>query len=463
MDYRYPLHVDEWHHIGEANNLAAGRYGFWSLAGFEIGYHAFLLSLEGLGFDLVSDYRFLPVLFAVAGAAALYLLSYRVTGDRMSSLFSLVFFSTLPTNVNLLGLWFATPLTFAIPLIYLSLYFFLRGVMDSEGRSLLVYCILLLMLLLSHPVSAFLVLIVSALHVLMDAGARTSLAQHRIYVVLVFLLMGFAAFSFMFLLGRDVGWFLSKLVFTSGWTALEPSATTNAHTYFLLDHNLSLSPYFLPLLFGLAPSILALTGIYHHIREGRTFFVAWVFYSASIMFLFVNFKISPLIPYQRMIYYCLMALAPLAGVGSSRVIRFLSAKLDGDRVTPTLAALLIMFSALYGYGSHPPGLGLYKLVDDSDVEALGFLRKMPYGPAIADLKHAIAVHAIADKSVPATLVFIGNERSRGDVREFYASNCTVKEEIANRYKTRYVYSEEKIACDGFREVYSDDRFIYDLR
>ena len=46
LNYPYPLHVDEWHHISQARSLARLDYNFHSVSSFEFGYHLFLAILD---------------------------------------------------------------------------------------------------------------------------------------------------------------------------------------------------------------------------------------------------------------------------------------------------------------------------------------------------------------------------------------------------------------------------------
>ena len=83
FDYRFPFHVDEWHHITEAVrfNHPAEYFQFLTaepqrrFSGLEIGFHI-LLSLIGRIFDLVLIYRFLPATWAILTALTLFYVFY---------------------------------------------------------------------------------------------------------------------------------------------------------------------------------------------------------------------------------------------------------------------------------------------------------------------------------------------------------------------------------------------------
>ena len=50
FDNRFPIHIDEWHHISEAIRLSEGSFSN-SIFGVEMGFHLFL-RLIGRFFDL---------------------------------------------------------------------------------------------------------------------------------------------------------------------------------------------------------------------------------------------------------------------------------------------------------------------------------------------------------------------------------------------------------------------------
>ena len=122
----FPLHIDEWHHITESIKLEKGEYSKGDIAGIKIGFHIILLLINKIT-NLITIYKFLPAIWAVLTAITILATTYKLTNNFTIAFFSLIFFSSLKSNVNILGLWFFVPLTFSIPFIYLYIYFFTRG------------------------------------------------------------------------------------------------------------------------------------------------------------------------------------------------------------------------------------------------------------------------------------------------------------------------------------------------
>jgi hypothetical protein len=469
FDYVYPLHVDEWRHIGEARKLLNGQYGFWSLAGFESGYHIFLAGLSLFGFDLITSYRFLPPVFALASAIALHAFTFHLTRSRRVSLLAVLFFAALPSNVNLLGLWFATPLTMAIPFIYLCMLLMHRGLNEGDARIILAFVLAFAGLLVIHPVSAFFVAAVAVLYAAVNRRF-IKVSRKAINIMLVatagIIIIGSSYLAVMLGLVKMspayvLSYLLKQLVFAKGWTPLEPSTTVNSILLGPPWFRFSSSPFFIPLLFGVIPFALAFIGLYAALCNRRLSVLAvWVLYSSAAAFLFVNLQVSPLIPYQRMLYYCLLGMAPLSAVGLDMLLGRLEESLGPSRLMGALLVLLVLAASFIGYGAQPPGLELYRLVSDDDYLALKFLDKQRPGKVMAPLEIGSAMPALTSQQPFAALVFLGNRSKRDTVDVFFRSDCAKKEEILSSNWLRYVYSLNPIECGNMSLIYSNGRYIY---
>jgi len=131
--YDYPIHADEWTHLAQIIYIMDSKsIGFKNpykrnLAfhlDLEIGYHllfALFFSLTGL--DPVLAYMYLPALFFIISSISLFFFVKHFTGKSYPAIFSILFFLAIPSNTNLLGNWFATPLTFSLFMIFLFLIF----------------------------------------------------------------------------------------------------------------------------------------------------------------------------------------------------------------------------------------------------------------------------------------------------------------------------------------------------
>jgi len=457
FNYIYPLHSDEWHHIAEAKKILEGRYGKKSLLAFEPGYHVFLAAIAFLNLNLITAYRFLPPLFALAACSVLYLFVKRLSASSVAALFSIVFYASLPTNTNVLGVQYAVPLTFAVPFMYLCMFFFYKG-FHGDRKSMNRFLITFSTLLIVHPPSALFTFAVAVLYGLASyaSGERQTTAWKQVAAVAVVLFA--MAFIVIYLLG-DFKWFLSKVVFNRGWTPLEPSITQSPYVITLGSMDLAINRFHPALLFGLTPFLLSLLGMYYASRAGgMRVFQVWVLFSASLVFLFNIVDFIPIVPYQRAVYYMLVGLVPLAGIGLERLVRFL----DWSMLRTTAFVLFVVFVTFHGYGGQPPGMETYYLIDDEDYAAGTFLSTQSYGVILAPLPISSALPALTSKDVVADMVFAGSDWMRADVRRFFAGNCDARAEVIRKHAVRYIYSPNPLKCKSFKEIYSRGRYIYQV-
>jgi hypothetical protein len=459
-DYPYPLHVDEWRHIGGAVHLLDGGYGSGDTSSFEIGYHVFLGLMAKFGLDLIHAFGFLPAVYAIATGLALFLFVSRLTGGFLASISSVLFFAALPSNTNLLGLWFATPMTFTFPLIYLFFMVFQDTVESWPKKKIIISAALLAAMAIVYPPSAALTVSVAAVYLLSKRGGiKVPLRLHGLVAVCGILVL-VALVSSMVLAGRDLDWLVSNIIFRHGWTPLEPDLTLNSAKIDLGRAELRVHIYFIPMLFGAVPFVLSMIGLIQAYTDDRLGIPAiWVYFTAGLIFLFVNFGFSPLIPYQRAVYYCLLGLAPLAGIGFSRLLSMILTK-SNSPVAAAAAAILVFIGTFWGYGNLPAGLDVYHVIGDGDIPASAFLKAKPEGRVLSTLELGSALPALSGKRVVADVAFVGDEAKRGAVREFFDADCGRKSEILSTYQVKYVYSPIRLDCPGLHEDYSGERFIY---
>src|SRR3989344_3120694 len=188
LSYHLPFHVDEWHHISESIRL--GNYGEYieafrtgaerGFSGLEIGFHFFLFLLS-FAIDLVTIYQLLPALWATLAAGIIFFIVYKKTDENYwAGLGAVLFFASIKSNVNLTGLWFFTPLTFSIPLIYLYMYLFNEALEKENRKYLLASFSIMTVLLFTHSISVLFA--VPALLIVMALHYRYVLKEYKIFL-----------------------------------------------------------------------------------------------------------------------------------------------------------------------------------------------------------------------------------------------------------------------------------------
>lgn len=460
FSYSYPLHVDEWVHLG----LAKGK--ITRPIHPEFAYQLFLKAisppLKLLGTDIILFYRFLPALFACTAAVILFYFMYKLTKSFFIAIFSMIFFASLPTDVNLMGLWFATPFSLCIPLIYLFFFLFISSFKEKSSRDFIWSIVILFVILAVHASSAFFILPVLLVYFVLN---RKDIEKKHLTVFIPY----FAAFLAVLVLrwsgdlGTTLGNFLKLIAFEYGRTPLDPVLLTNPVVYgpFVIN------PYLIPLLYGLVPFTLALIGIYFYFRDERfRIFTLWFLVTAFLLFLFNLTDVSIFARRQHMVYYAMLSLIPLSAAGLKKLMDLINGLNLKKAIRSGLAVALILFvmiAAFYNYWNPEPGTELYYLVDDNDYRALLFLKNITdSNKVIAPLEESVAIPAISEKPVLAGIWPRKSPVIEERVRRFFSvSNCSEKEWIILTHGANYVYSTEQINCKWV-EIYDDQVYIYNV-
>ncbi|MDP3881254.1 MAG: hypothetical protein Q8Q31_00030 [Nanoarchaeota archaeon] len=454
FDYHLPYHIDEWHHITEASKLREGDYSGGSI-GFRAGFHVILMILSYF-VSLISVYEFLPAIWAVVSGLILFFVTYKKTRRFSIAIFSMLFFATIKSNVNLTGLWFFTPLVFSIPFIFLYFYFFTEGLEKKNKRYIYISLAIMIFLLFIHSISVLFALPILIIYSLM----------HLEYIKRNYKMFGW------FLLIPLIGLLFYKLMVNIPFSDLLQSIL-NAIQFKKGWGVLELNNSFLEI-YSLVGYVLAVLGaVFIFTKEEKpkkyAVFVIWPIILLISIFIYRLADISYLSPYQRNLYYFAISLPILSAFGLYHLIKLARKGIDlvinkrdvKRNLKIIIAIILILLTAFLAfkyYYAMPKQIALYKLVDERDLQTLEFMKDLPKSRVMASPEVSTVIYPLANHDPVATISFYGN---RGDLeRFFYNSDCKVREEVLNKYSVRYVISQDRINC-GWRLIYKENNFIYE--
>ena len=479
FSYRFPFHVDEWHHIAEATRLA--NYGEYFAAlrsqtvsrftGLEIGFHFFLFLLSWV-VNLVLFYKFLPAIWAAVGALVLFYVTYKKTGRNfLIAWLAMIFFASIKSNVNVSGLWFFTPLSFALPFIFLYAYFLTEGIEKQNKKFISLAVLIMVFLIPTHSISVLFIL--PALLIFLLINYRYVFKEYKFF--LSFLVLPATGILF-FKYALAIPW--SKLLFKLsyllqfryGWGVLEV-------------HNDLTEVY------SAAGYLLAIVGLFFLLlgRNNRRhyFYLLWPLTAFILVIVYKLTGISYLSPYQRNLYYFAVGLPFLSAVGLASLIKWVrhylpllianqnyrkyiqnffsfsvSLKINEkytryiQRAVSFLAVLIISLVAIFftftGYYRIPKQLDLYFPIQEKDYQAIKFLSAYPPSKVMAPPFIASALYPIARHEPVGAVFFYG---SREDVELFYLSaECEIKNQIIKKHQVKYIISPVPIDC-GYDLIY----------
>lgn len=468
IGYPYPLHADEWQHIGIARLKSAGEFGmaFGDQFHLEGGFHLVLNLIDKI-VDLVMIYRFLPAIWTALSGFLLFIIIYRKTKDFLVSWLAIIFFASIKSNINLLGLWFFTPLSFAVPFIFLYLALIDEGLEKHRPKLIMAGFLIASGLLTVHAVSVLFSLPVLA--VLFWLHRSYWLKQKSIWPF--FLLLPIAGIWF-YKYAKGLTWsaigpaLLSEIKFDYGWGVLELNNS-------LLE------------VYSLIGLILAVIGFWFILKQKDyrryALYLAWPTITlGAILFYRVFNSLSPnafllLAPYQRQMYYFALSLPFLSAIGLVKILKAITQRtfiVNSDQVKITaviILALPFMYMTFRNYYQPPnyPNLNPYfwelnKIIDDNDYHVLKFLKTKPKGVVMADLFFSTALYPISGQYPLTTIAFV-NQEAIEVIDNFYsADDCDEKNKLIEKHNISYIVERNKLIdnCD-WDLIYNKGPYIYE--
>ncbi|MDO8669463.1 MAG: hypothetical protein Q7K65_04175 [Candidatus Buchananbacteria bacterium] len=461
FNYHLPYHIDEWRHVSEALKITHGLHN-QSLIVTEFGFHLILASLAKI-LPLVDIYQFLPAIWATITAFVLFWVAYRKTSCNFYiAILSVLFFASLKSNVNILGLWFFTPLTFSIPFIFLYFYFFTEGIEKQKSKYIIFSFFIIVFILLIHSISITFVIPVLVLYCLINF--RKTLKVWKSLLIFISLpVIGVAILLYMIWpnipdLFNFKGYltvikFVTVFIlnfgfkFKSGWGVLE-YRNSPLEVYSLVGYGLAL-----------------LGGIFIFSRRDMLkkyspylLWPAWLI--VSILF-YYQLGVSYFSPYQRNLYYLAIGLPLLSAIGlyclALELKNYISTVWLQKIAIASLLAV-VFFLSFQQYYRTPYQFSLYQVVDTDSYPVLEFLARLsPTQVAAAPLLSS-AIYPLTGHEPFYSLVF-GPMANKADAEKLFSRQlCTVKNDIIKKYKIKYYLTEQTQNC-GWKEIYRNQKYI----
>ncbi len=484
--YNYPMHLDEYHHIAQSVQIIEKK-GFVSTNPYfaepirhenlEPGFHILLSEFFLLtGMDPVQHYGFLPALFACLSAFMLFVLINKITNNFWTGIFAMLFFASLKSSVNILGINFFTPLTACIPLIYLFLLMLIEALSDGDIKRLFISIILSACLVIIYPLCGTLIIPIAFLYFLLNSRiikefyfktkeifAIEKLNKDRISYfktvlltisIILIIIITFIYFWRHISFLRNKTQVINSLIFKEGWGKVEIK-------------------YFLPYLYGIISTILALAGMIISFKQKKyLIFVFFAFITIGLTSMFNKFGFTILSPYQRTLYFAMLFLIPLSAIGLSYIINYMK-KLKIpflSRVSKEpIVAFLVIIIFISVFSSH------YKLIDErktysnkiiseEDYKAIKWIEKNygSHNTVLAPIFVSSTIYPITRNYVVSILPGQLRGENLNASIEFFNVNCGKKAGIIKENKVNLVFSKGKIDCNGLKEVYSNKNFVYEV-
>jgi hypothetical protein len=453
-NYRFPIHIDEWHHIAETTKLGNGEYqirgtdGIRTM-GFELGFHAILFPISQIT-DLVQTYQYFPATWAMVSALTLFFIVYKKTNKFLIGILAMIFFASIKTNTNLAGPWFFTPLTFSIPFIFLYIYLFTEGI-EKQSKKFILYSLAIMAFLL--PIHAIAVLFAIPFLIIFPLFYLDYIKKERKFFLsfLAIPIIGIIFYSIMTNTNIFTSIFhiLKDLAFKSGWGVVE-TANSFSETYSPIGYLLAAFGAIGIFLFQVKPKKL----------------MPYVILPATILISIFIYRLtgtSYLSPYQRNMFYLAISMPILSALGTFYIVELASLKINKEltrKILTTIIIAIIVFFTFQSYFFVPERFQLYHAIEEKDYNTINFLSTLPPNSTIMGWAFiSTAIYPISQQNPVATIFFYGN---RSKINEFYGiPNCANQERILKEQNATYAIFKAEVPCN-WTLIYQKENVIYQI-
>ncbi len=403
---------------------------------FELGFHLFIAWFFTLtGLDPVLNQQFLPAVFIVISILSIFLFAYGVTKNFYIGVIAGLFFLSIKGNINIYSLGFFVPIIVSTFLIFLIFYTYLRE--DLRHFSIVFFIISLIF----YPLATVFITSVLAIYLLYNKKLkRTHIYYGVALFVLMALLTGFTRLK-------------DFLIFKQGWTLGQEIE------YSLLQ------------IYGLIGILFAIIGIYFLFKKqyNRILLMTLVFPLFAILS-YPIFKATLLLPYQRSLFFMMLAMVPLSAIGAYHSLELIFIKIKNHFVSISIISMLVLIlliGAFYNYyyvadSNFSPA----HMISDSDYEALSWIKSnlgVNNRIMIAGVP-ALGVYPISYNKVYAVPESSLRASNISRVMLFFNSDCGTKKNLLDKQFNNLVYSRTSMDCDFLNLVYSKDSvYIYTVK
>lgn len=453
FSYPFPIHVDEWTHLSQIIYiLESNTLGFMNPyppaiqihQDLEAGYHLILAAFFKISsLDPISTYQYFATIFFIINSLLLFFLTKKLTHNYWIGLLSVIFFLAIPSNSNILGNWFAVPLTFSIFIIFAFFIFFIDYINTKEKKYFL-FATIFYLLSFCYPLATILITLITFSYLVFEYKIYEKLNKNKIFLIIGFL--GVLVFALLF----------QNLIFNRDWTSFQFN-------------------YSLIFFYGILPTLFSILGAYFVLaKKINKIFLIWPLICLINLVIYKIFEFGLFLPYERTFFYYLLGLVPLAAIGlfyfSEFFYNFLIKRLIKNKkifVMVLVLLLLVSVNFFFIFNNYYPSenngdFAFIQSLDEKDYDAIKFIGQNlgERNIVLADPFISLGIYPIGKNSVVA---IENSNLEYGDTKiasKFFSSSCEDKQKIAYQNNVVFVLSRFELKCSFLIEKYNRGDYIY---
>lgn len=389
LNYKFPLHVDEWVHFQYANHLSSSAplYFRGEYKSLEAGFHYLLASLNSVGISYLFMFNYFASLVTILICLGVFILT-RAFFSETAGVFSVLFIGLLKSSVLILGPVLFVPM--AIGMFFIAIMLYLIKI-NSKAWVLILASILII-----HPPTAMAILLLINIEFLL---IRKNYIKN----------LGLQALAFVIAFPLYYSTIMNKGVETIDYLAFNPMP------------GLVFVPYFL----GWAITLICLAGIFFSLEKKNFSLLLYVLSLLFFIFIFYHYKIEIFIPYRRALMYLFLIFSMAFGIGFSGIIDIFSNK----KLKILIGIILVILVVGFSLSSKIKSNGyFYQIIDNNDYEDFIWIKENTNKDslAVSDPWKANALSPIAEREVFSRIVQGPNleiEAKNNKIYDFFQEKC----------------------------------------
>lgn len=455
LNYRYPLHLDEWYHLSEITSMELGKGNLVPNTPLRLGFHGFLLFLSNF-FELYEVYYLFASFWAVFTVLVIYFTFKILTKNNYIALLTALIYALVGTNINLLGKDLFVPLTFAIPFIYLIIFFIVYGIENNKVKFFLYGILVALFLLISHPISVSFMIIPMFIYFVIRRDFFLK-KKYLLIIILTSIFLGFLFFVYSFNgFDRATRFLVRNLNFKRGWGVFEYN-----NSFFELYSPFVYLFMYIGLMFFLKSLFERKKTLHKRLKSLSQRNDIFLFIILFVMFfMIILFRVtgnSFFSPYQRNMYYLALMIPYFSALGVINSFKFInSIKDEFLKYVLFFVFVFCLISLIVMPYKVADNIQLnYKLTEEyiyeiSNIEFKG------EGKVIAPPRFLFTLYPIVQKKPLVFTEFYGKLET---VQEFYkCCTCACYNIFLETHNVDTIFSDKPINCDW--EIIRERPYVY---
>jgi hypothetical protein len=388
LNYKYPIHVDEWVHFQYANHLSndSPLYFGEEYKSLEAGFHYLLATLNSFGIDYIFIFNYFSIIFTLILCLSIFVLTRNMFSEK-AGVFAVFFIALLKSSATILGPALVVPMAIGMGFIAITLY-----LIKIESKA---WVLILAGALIIHPPTATaIILLINIEFLIARKDYLKNLALQAISILIAMPLY-------------------LPIIFSKG------VGTVNSLNFMPI-----INVIYIPRYLGAIVVFFVLAGIFFSVEKKKYHLAIYSIALLIFAVLYYWFEFHFFVPYERALMYLFVIFAVLFGLGIEKII-----SIPKDKKLKILVLVLIIILLAFPLKGKIDSSGyFYQIINNKNYADFFYIKDNTNKNEIAVLDPwtANAFTPIAERQVYSRITQGPNkkyEERNAEISKFFDGKC----------------------------------------